>query len=148
MVAGAMSLAPRVPARAVPTVALIALGVQGAGMAGQTAWVVLPAALLGYLVGGIGHGVKNTLLRTLLQERVPAGVHGRAFAAWNAARNAAEVAALAAGGLLVAGIGARTALLLAGLGPVLAAAAGLIALHRSRARDWALPASEPLPEVH
>ena len=148
MVAGAMGLAPRVPGRAVPTVALIALGVQGAGMAGQTVWAVLPAALLGYLVGGTGHGVKNTLLRSLIQERVPAGVHGRAFAAWNAARNAAEVAALAAGGLLVAGIGARTALLIAGLGPVLAAAAGLTVLHRTPARNWALPATEPLPEVH
>jgi hypothetical protein len=87
--------------------ALVALAVQGAGMASQTAWAVLPVALAGYAIGGLGHGVKNTLLRTLIARRVPEQVHGRAFAAYNAARNAAEVLALGAGGLLVAAIGPR-----------------------------------------
>jgi hypothetical protein len=57
-------------------------------------------------------------------------VHGRAFAAYNAARNTAEVAALGAGGLLVTAIGARAGLALAGLGPILAASAGLAVLRR------------------
>jgi hypothetical protein len=64
---------------------------------------------------------------------VPAAVHGRAFAAYNAARSTAELGALAAGGVLVTALGPRAALVLAGLGPILAAAAGLAALRR-RAR--------------
>jgi Major Facilitator Superfamily len=134
MACGATALARRVPARLVAGAALVALAVQGAGMAVQTAWAVLPVAFAGYLVGGLGHGVKNVLLRTLLTTRVPAAIHGRAFAAYNAARNMAELGALGAGGVLVSALGPRAALLLAGLGPVLAAAAGLTALRRRAER--------------
>jgi hypothetical protein len=135
MVAGAVALPQRVPRAAIPAVALLALAVQGAGMAGQTIVLALPAAFAGFVVGGIGHGLKNALIRTAIADRVPRHAHGRAFAAYNAARNAAETGALAAGGLLVAGLGPRTALLVAGLGPVIAAAGGLLALaaeHRER----------------
>ena len=65
--------------------------------------------------------------------RVPAAVHGRAFAAYNAARSAAELCALGAGGVLVGALGPRAALVVAGVGPVLAATAGLAALRRRRA---------------
>jgi MFS family permease len=133
MVAGAVALPQRVPPAAMAAVALLALAVQGAGMAAQTAWAILPAALAGYLVGGVGHGLKNALVRTVIAQRVPRDRHGRAFAAYNAARNAAELSALAAGGLLVAALGARGALVVAGLGPVLAAVAGLAALRRRMA---------------
>jgi hypothetical protein len=68
---------------------------------------------------------------------VPDRLHGRAFAAYNAARNAAELGAIGAGGLLVAAIGPRPALLIAGLGPVLAGLAGLALL---RGRRAAIPA--------
>ena len=85
-------------------------------------------AMAGYFVGGIGHGVKNVLLRTLIQERVPAEAHGRAFAAYSAARNTAELGALGLGGVLVATLGAQPALLIAGLGPVVAGLLGLAAL--------------------
>lgn len=135
MVAGALALPQRVPRPAYAAVALIALAVQGTGMAGQTIVLALPAAFAGFLVGGIGHGLKNALIRTVIAERVPGHLHGRAFAAYNAARNAAETGALAAAGLLVAGLGARNALVAAGLGPVIAAAGGLTALavqHRER----------------
>ena len=70
------------------------------------------------------------LLRALLTVRVPEAVHGRAFAAYNAARNTAELGAVGAGGVLVSALGPRAALLLAGLGPIVAAAAGLTALRR------------------
>ena len=136
MVCGATALAKRVPTRLVATAALLALAVQGFGMGLQTAWAVLPVAFAGYLIGGLGHGVKNVLLRALLTARVPEAVHGRAFAAYNAARNVAELVAVGAGGVLVTALGPRAALLLAGLGPILAALAGLSA-HRPR---WALRA--------
>ena len=67
----------------------------------QAAWAILPVAFAGYLVGGLGHGVKNVLLRALIAARVPEAVHGRAFAAYNAARSTAELGALGAGGVLV-----------------------------------------------
>jgi hypothetical protein len=65
------------------------------------------------------------LLRTLIHERVPDALRGRAFAAYNGARNGAELGALALGGLIVGAFGARPALLAAGLGP---AAIGLACL--------------------
>ena len=134
MVCGATGLAHRIPAKHIAPVALLALAVQGAGMAVQTAWAILPVAFAGYVIGGVGHGVKNVLLRSLLTTRVPDALHGRAFAAYNAARNTAELGAVGLGGVLVTALGPRAALLLAGLGPVLAAAAGLGAL---RARSTA-----------
>ena len=84
--------------------------------------------IAGFFVGGIGHGVKNVLLRTLIQQRVPSEAHGRAFAAYNAARNTAELGALGAGGVLVGVLGAQPALLIAGLGPVVAGLIGLAVL--------------------
>ena len=133
MVLGATAVARHVPRRRLAAGALAALAVQGAGMGLQTAWAILPVAVAGYLVGGAGHGVKNVLLRALLVVRVPAAVHGRAFAAYNAARSAAELCALGAGGVLVGALGPRAALVVAGVGPVLAATAGLAALRRRRA---------------
>jgi hypothetical protein len=140
MACGATALAPRIRASTLAGAALLALAVQGTGMAVQTAWAVLPVAFAGYLVGGLGHGVKNVLLRALIRARVPAGVHGRAFAAYNAARNAAELGAVGAGGLLVGAVGPRTALLVAGLGPVILAAAGLVGLGKHAAPSGAYPA--------
>ena len=89
MVVGAVGIAPRVPERAIAAAALAALVLQGAGMAFQTVAPVLGIAFAGYAVGGLGHGVKNTLVRLVLHHRVPAHLHGRAFAAYGAARNAA-----------------------------------------------------------
>jgi MFS family permease len=131
MVAGAAALPRRVPKHVMAATALVALAVQGAGVAGQTVWAVIPMAAIGYVIGGVGHGLKNTLIRTVIAARVPRNVHGRAFAAYNAARNAAELGALAGGGLLVTAVGARQALLIAGLGPVIAGLAGLAAMRRS-----------------
>jgi len=127
MVLGAVGVAPRLKAP-MAIAALVALALQGAGMAAAASWAVLWFVMAGFLVGGIGHGVKNVLLRTLIQQRVAQEAHGRAFAAYNAARNTAELGALAAGGVLVAAIGAQPALLLAGLGPVVAGLIGLAVL--------------------
>jgi len=124
MVAGALTLAPRVRI-ALATAAMLALALQGAGMAAAACWPVLAWTMAGYLVGGIGHGVKNVLMRTLIQQRIAREQHGRAFAAYGAARNTAELGALGLGGIMVATLGAQPALLIAGLGPVVA---GLLAL--------------------
>jgi MFS family permease len=133
MVLGALVVSRRVPAGAIAAVALLAVAVQGAGLGLPTAWLAVGFAAAMWFVGGVGHGVKNVLARTLIQERVPARVHGRAFAAYNGLRNGAELVALAAGGVLVAGLGARGTLALAGAMPVLAALAGLVVYRRRTA---------------
>lgn len=130
---GATVVARRVPARALAAVAVLAVGVQGAGTAGATAYLVLPVALAAFVAAGVGLGAKNVLARTLVHERVPAAMHGRAFAAFNGLRNGAELVALALGGALVAAAGARWTLLVAGLVPLAAAAAGMLVLHARRA---------------
>jgi hypothetical protein len=134
MVAGALTLAPRVRI-ALATAAMLALALQGAGLAAAACWPVLAWTMAGYLVGGIGHGVKNVLMRTLIQERIAREQHGRAFAAYGAARNAAELGALGLGGVMVATLGAQPALLIAGLGPVVA---GLLAIAYSSSSSTAL----------
>jgi MFS family permease len=126
MVAGAVGLARRVPRQALAAAALAGVAVQGAGIAIAAAAGVLWAALAGFTLGGVAHGVKNVALRTLIHERVPDPVRGRAFAAYNAARNAAELGALGAAGVLIGAIGAQHALLLSGAVPLAIGAAALL----------------------
>lgn len=145
MAAGALVLSRFVrPVYLVP-VALLAIVVQGLGLGLPPLWLVLWFALAAAFVGGIGHGVKNTLARTLIHQRVPERLHGRAFAAYNGLRNAAEMAALAGGGVLVATIGARWTLLFAGWLPIVVGLVAL-ALHRRMERQAAeLPAPAGVP---
>ena len=132
MVVGAVGGAPRVPVRLLAASAVAAAGLQGVGKAGAAAIGVLPAALVLYALGGAAHGLKNTSARALIHERVAPEAHGRAFAAYAALRNCAELAALGLGGLLVELVGARTTLVLAGGGTATAGALGLLALGRRR----------------
>ena len=133
MVVGALVVSRRVPRRALALGVLVATLVQGAGLGLPTAWLVVPFGAAMWLLGGVGHGTKNTLARTLIQERVPDRLHGRAFAAYNGMRNGAELVALGCGGLLVTLIGGRTTLALAGGVSVVVALVGL-ALYRRPAR--------------
>ena len=117
MVAGAVGLARRVPTAAVAVAAVAAIAVQGAGLA-TAAGGLLVLAFAGFTLGGVAHGLKNVLMRTLIHERVPENVRGRAYALYNAGRNGAEIGALALAGLLVGVIGAQPALMLSGLIPL------------------------------
>jgi MFS family permease len=140
MTIGSLVIARRVRASLV-VATLIAVGVQGAGLGLPTTWLVVPFGCALWLVGGAGHGTKNVLMRTLIQERVPGRLHGRAFAAYNGLRNGAELIALAAGGLLVAAIGARATLALAGAIPLLAALVGLLVYQARRETVEPAPSS-------
>ena len=135
MVAGALLVARRVPASAMGVGVLIAVAVQGAGLGLPTVWLVVPFGAAMWFVGGLGHGTKNVLARTLIQQRVPARLHGRAFAAYNGLRNGAELVALAGGGVLVSAIGGRATLAIAGAVPVVAALVGLGLFLRARTRS-------------
>jgi MFS family permease len=131
MALGATLLPRRIATGALALGALVAIVVQGFGLAGPTLWLVPALAVVFFFVGGVAHGTKNVLIRTLIHERVPSALHGRAFAAYNGLRNGAELVALVAGGLLVTALGARWTMLLAGTIPM---AAGLIALAVTRRR--------------
>jgi MFS family permease len=114
-------------------VALTMIVVQSAALAVPTLWLSLAFACALYLVGGTAHGTKNVVVRTLIHERVPARLHGRAFAAYNGIRNFAELFAVVGGGLLIVAVGARWTLFLAGALPFVAGLGGL-ALHARRRR--------------
>jgi MFS family permease len=122
MILASVLIAPRVPPHAVAVVALVAASVQGFSKFLAPFWMIFPFMCVCYLFGGIGHGVKNTLYRTLIHQRVEPARHGQAFAAYNGLRNGAELIALAAGGALVAAIGGAGTLWLAG------GAAGVVGL--------------------
>ena len=145
MVAGALVVARRVPTSALALAVLIAVGVQGAGLGLPTAWLAIGFGAAMWFIGGLGHGTKNVLARTLIQQRVPGRLHGRAFAAYNGLRNGAELFALAAGGVLVATIGGRATLALAGAIPVVAALAGLALF--ARLGPEPSPSAEVEPEA-
>jgi MFS family permease len=135
MVLGAVVVARWVPRRAAVPAALAFVVLQGAGIALPTLWLALGFAVGAFVAGGVGHAAKNVVIRTLIHERVPDALRGRAFAAYSGMRNAAELCALAGGGLLVTAAGARWALFVAGAGGVAAGIAGLAAYDRLRRRE-------------
>ena len=128
MLLAANFLAPRIPVASFAVAACAAVAVQGFGKALAPIWLVFWFMVVCYVIGGAGHGVKNVAFH----EGVPADRHGRAFAAYNGLRNSAELVALAAGGALVAALGARGTLVIAGGVSAAAGLAGLAALrHRA-----------------
>jgi hypothetical protein len=130
MALGAMFLSRRIAVGAVAAAGLLAATVQGAALALPALWLSFAFFLACSLMGGIGHGLKNVMFRSLIHVRVPDHLHGRAFAAYNGIRNTAELGAFAAGGLLVAAIGARGTLAYAGGLSALAGLIGVLALLR------------------
>ena len=132
MAAGSAGIAHRVGQTHLAAGGLAAVVLQGLGIAGGALATTVWLALIGFSLGGVAHGVKNVLLRTLIHERAPEALRGRAFAAYNGARNGAELGALVLGGIVVGALGARPALLLAGLGPAAIGAACLLLLTKRR----------------
>lgn len=135
MAIGALVISKRVAAGAVAATGLAAATIQGAALAVPTLWLVLGFFLACSFVGGLGHGVKNVMFRSLIHVRVPERLHGRAYAAYNGIRNGAELGAFAAGGVLVAVIGPTGTLAYAGGLSALCGLIGLLALLRMN-RGW------------
>jgi MFS family permease len=135
MALGALLLSPRVAAGAVAATGLLAVAVQGMGLALPALWLSFGFFLASSLVGGLAHGLKNVMFRSLIHVRVPDHLHGRVFAAYNGIRNSAELGAFAAGGLLVTAIGPRGTLAYAGGLSALAGLVGLLVLLRMY-RGW------------
>jgi MFS family permease len=146
MAIGSIGLASRVKSEHLAVAAVAAIAIQGFWLGLPTLLLSIPFAACAYVLGGAAHGAKNVFVRTLIHERVPAGAHGRAAAAYNALRNGAEMIALVGGGVLVAALGARTTISLAGGIPILVAIAGLAwiaAKGRRRTAARLEPALEP-----
>jgi hypothetical protein len=135
MATGALLLSPRVALAALATTGLAAAATQGLALALPALWLSFAFFLACSFVGGLAHGLKNVLFRSLIHLHVPGELHGRAFAAYNGIRNSAELGAFAAGGLLVAAIGARGTLAYAGGLSALAGVVGLLVMLR-RYRGW------------
>jgi MFS family permease len=139
MVAGAIGIARLVPRHLLAAGALLGVALQGAGLLGAAVGATMALALAGFLVGGAAHGVKNVLLRTLIHESVSEAVRGRVFASYNAARNGAELSALATGGVLIGLAGSQVALAISGAVPLAIALAALALVTRRE------PAAAPRP---
>ena len=122
-------------AGAVAATGLAAVAVQGAGLALPSLWLSFAFFLTCSFMGGLAHGLKNVMFRSLIHVRVPDRLHGRVFAAYNGIRNSAELGAFAIGGLLVAAIGPRGTLAYAGTLSALAGLVGLLVLLRMY-RGW------------
>jgi hypothetical protein len=135
MALGALLLSRRVIPGAVAATGLAAVAVQGSALALPALWLSFVFFLACSFMGGLAHGLKNVMFRSLIHVRVPDRLHGRAFAAYNGIRNAAELGAFAAGGLLVVAIGARGTLAYAGGLSALAGLVGLLVLLRMY-RGW------------
>jgi MFS family permease len=159
MALGAMLLSARVAVYAVASAGVAAAAVQGLALALPAIWLSFAFYLVCSFAGGVAHGLKNVMFRSLIHVRVPEELHGRAFAAYNGIRNSAELGAFAAGGVLVTLVGARGTIAYAGGLSALVGGLGLLVLLR-RNRGWAptdpvgrpagAPATEPgasrLPE--
>ena len=145
MVVGAVAVARRVPPAVLVPAALALVALQGVGLALPAVWLVLGFAMGAFFVGGVAHATKNVVIRTLIHERVPDALHGRAFAAYSGLRNGAELFALAGGGLLVTTLGARWTLLVAGAGAIVAGLAGLLLWRLLQRRPAPAIVAEPQP---
>ena len=139
MVIGATLIARRIPLRSLPT-GVVAAGVAGgAALLVAVAWPTLPLALIAFVIGGTANGVELVAMRTLIHHRVPRAQHGRVFAAYYGIVNGAQIAAMTAGGALVAGVGARASLAIGGGGTLLVGIVGLVFVGRLRRRGAAEP---------
>jgi hypothetical protein len=133
MAIGALAVAPRFRLGAMGCAAVAAVAAQGLGIAIPALWPMVWLALAGCLFGGLAHGTKNVLARTLIHHRAPERLRGRAFAAYNGLRNGAELVALTLGGAAIGALGARWTLVYAGGVPVIAACLALVWM-RARVR--------------
>jgi MFS family permease len=142
MALGALVVAPRFGLGSMACVAVAAVAAQGLGIAVPALWPMVWVAIAGYLFGGVSHGTKNVLARTLIHHGAPERIRGRAFAAFNGLRNGAELVALTLGGIAISALGARWTLVYAGGVPVVAACVGLVWM-RARVRVALKPAPVP-----
>lgn len=136
--------------RLAPAILLSAM-IGGGAVITAAGFPSLPLAVVMFVVGGIANGVDLVAMRSLIHQRVPDELRGRAFSAYYGLVNMGQIVALGLGGALFEAVGARGSLLVAGTG---AATVGLFGLLRYlrlpiAAEEWPgwgfLPATEAVP---
>jgi MFS family permease len=133
-------IAGRLPARLLAPGIVVGLVVLGLGVAGGALSPTMWMAIAAYGIGGVGDGVQLVGARTLLLQRAPAHIAGRACAVFTGLTFGAVSIGMAVSAPLVALFGIRGALFAAGAASVAAAFVALVLrLHRLR--------GEPVPEV-
>jgi MFS family permease len=127
-------LSPRALAPGI-VVGLVVLGLGvAAGAVSPTMWMAIAA----YGIGGIGDGVQMVGARTLLLQRAPEHIAGRACAVFTGMTFAAISIGTAASAPLVALLGVRGALFAAGMAAIAAAVAAVaLGLHHLRGESAA-----------
>lgn len=113
------------PRRLAPAVLLAAI-LGGGAVAVAAGFPHLGITLAMFLVGGVANGVELVSMRSLITHRVPERLRGRAFAAYYGLVNGAQIAAMGAGALMFAWLGARGTLAFAGTGAAAVGLAGLL----------------------
>jgi MFS family permease len=128
---GAAIAARVLSASRAPLIVTITFAVSGFGVLLAGLAPVLAVALAGMAIAGTGRGLGDVADRTLVQARTDDARRSRVFAAQDGAAHAAYSAAMLVGGLIVATVGARAAVVTAG---ACGLAAALVASRMLRAR--------------
>jgi MFS family permease len=145
IVAGSSLIARRLQPPALGPAVLFGAMAVGVVVTAAAAFPSIPLTMAMWFAGGVANGVVNVSTRSLVHHRVPEQARGRAFAAFYAVASTAQIAAMGAGGGLVALLGPRGSLLLAGVGAGLCGLGGLV-LHTAvpqEKRRVELPSAEP-----
>lgn len=116
----------RLPARWLVLCALAGTLATGAGIALAGTAAVLWQAAAAYGFGGLANGLETVATRSFLNRRAPEAVAGRVFALYSGVLFGAASLGMAAAAGLLALLGARDVLLLAGAGGFAAGAAGCL----------------------
>jgi MFS family permease len=130
-------IAGRLPARRVAPGIVLGLAVLGLGVTAGALSPTMWMAIAAYGIGGIGDGIQMVGARALLLQRAPAHLAGRTCAIFSGLTMGAVTLGTAASASLVALLGVRGALVLAGLAAVVAAlGALLLGLHHLRGEPF------------
>lgn len=93
---------------------LAAVGTMGAGLALIATMTALPGIWVLLFAIGLGSGITNPLLMTIMQERVPSAMLGRVFGTLGAGAMLATPLGMLLGGVVVSRFGLDTTFLIAG----------------------------------
>jgi MFS family permease len=135
MIGGSLA-SGRLPRRWLVPAAIAGTFATGAGIALAGVAPALWLSAVAYGTGGFADGVQVLATRSYLNHNAPPAVAGRVFALYSAVMFGAASLGMAASSGLLGLLGARSILVLAGSGGVVAGAAGwvLLAVRRSRAQ--------------
>jgi MFS family permease len=136
-------IAGRLSPRALAPGIIVGLVVLGVGVCAGALAPTMGLAIAAYGIGGIGDGVQMVGARTLLLQRAPEHIAGRACAIFTGMTFGAVSLGTAASAPLVALLGIRGALFAAGLASIVAALVALaLGIHHLRGDRFTMAPSE------